>query len=59
MCIRDRRSHRRRVGSIGGWRAVASALEYKDRAHGCAWDWVDWALTVAGAAAAAGVYMCL
>jgi len=47
------------VGSIGGWRAVASALEYKDRAHGCAWDWVDWALTVAGAAAAAGVYMCL
>ena len=39
--------------------AVASALEYKDRAHGCAWDWVDWALTVAGAAVAAGVYMCL
>lgn len=28
---------------------VASALEYKDRAHGGKWDWIDWGLTVAGA----------
>ena len=29
---------------------VASALEYKDRAHGGKWDWIDWGLTVLGAA---------
>ena len=28
---------------------VASALEYKDRAHGGKWDWIDWGLTVGGA----------
>lgn len=28
---------------------VASALEYKDRAHGGMWDWIDWCLTVGGA----------
>ena len=27
---------------------IASALEYKDRAHGGAWDWLDWGLTIAG-----------
>lgn len=27
---------------------IASALEYKDKAHGCVWDWCDWSLTVAG-----------
>ena len=27
---------------------IASALEYKDKAHGGSWDWVDWGLTVAG-----------
>ena len=27
---------------------VASALEYKDYAHGCKWDWIDWALTIVG-----------
>lgn len=28
---------------------VASALEYKDSAHGGKWDWIDWGLTVGGA----------
>lgn len=27
---------------------IASALEFKDRAHGGSWDWVDWGLTVLG-----------
>lgn len=27
---------------------IASALEYKDRAWGGKWDWIDWSLTVAG-----------
>lgn len=27
---------------------IASALEYKDKAHGGAWDWLDWGLTIAG-----------
>lgn len=27
---------------------IASALEYKDRAWGGFWDWVDWSLTVVG-----------
>lgn len=27
---------------------VAGALEFKDKAHGCQWDWVDFALTVTG-----------
>lgn len=27
---------------------IASALEYKDKAHGGAWDWLDWDLTIAG-----------
>ncbi len=30
---------------------AASCLEFKDRQWGGAWDWVDWALTVAGAIA--------
>jgi hypothetical protein len=29
---------------------TASALEYKDKEYGNYWDWVDWSLTVAGAA---------
>lgn len=53
------------VGLLGGgaWPAlvaalaVASALEYKDRAHGCAWDWTDWVLTVAGGMVPAIVYL--
>ena len=28
---------------------VASALEYKDKAYGGKWDWIDWSLTVGGA----------
>ena len=28
---------------------TAGALEYKDRAHGGKWDWIDFALTVVGA----------
>ena len=27
---------------------IASALEYKDKAHGDSWDWIDWGLTIAG-----------
>lgn len=27
----------------------AASLEYKDKAHGCEWDWIDFGLTVAGA----------
>lgn len=27
---------------------VAGALEFKDRAHGGAWDWIDFAITVCG-----------
>lgn len=27
---------------------IASALEYKDKAWGGLWDWIDWGLTVAG-----------
>ena len=28
---------------------IAAALEYKDKAHGGRWDWVDLGLTVGGA----------
>lgn len=34
---------------------VASALEYKDRAHGGKWDWTDWGLTVGGSLIGRGV----
>lgn len=27
---------------------IASALEFKDKAHGGSWDWIDWGLTVLG-----------
>lgn len=30
--------------------AVASALEFKDRAWGGKWDWTDWAVTIVGGA---------
>lgn len=29
---------------------TAGALEYKDKAHGSAWDWADFGCTVAGVA---------
>lgn len=29
---------------------VASALEFKDKQWGGKWDWIDWAMTVAGVA---------
>lgn len=29
---------------------AASCLEFKDKAHGGQWDWIDWGLTVAGGA---------
>lgn len=29
---------------------VAGALEFKDRAHGGKWDWVDFGVTLAGVA---------
>ena len=27
---------------------IASALEFKDKAWGGKWDWIDWSLTLAG-----------
>jgi len=30
--------------------ATGGALEFKDKAYGGAWDWIDFSLTVAGAA---------
>lgn len=34
---------------------IASALEYKDKAWGGKWDWIDWSLTVAGVIVGFGV----
>ena len=34
---------------------VASALEYKDKAYGSKWDWVDWSITVAPALVVNGI----
>lgn len=51
------------AAGAGAWAALvvsivaASCLEYKDRAHGCVWDWVDWSLTVAGGVVAAAIYL--
>lgn len=36
---------------------AGSCLELKDKLHGCMWDWVDWAMTAAGGAAAALLYL--
>lgn len=30
---------------------TGAAMEYKDKAHGGAWDWIDLGLTIAGAVA--------
>lgn len=38
---------------------IASALEYKDHAHDCAWDWVDWGITVGGVAIGQGLSLLL
>lgn len=27
---------------------VASGMEFKDRQHGCKWDWLDWVATMIG-----------
>lgn len=32
---------------------AASCLELKDKLHGCLWDWIDWATTIAGGGIAA------
>lgn len=34
---------------------IASALEYKDKAHGGVWDWIDWGLTLIGVLVGYGV----
>lgn len=34
---------------------IASALEYKDRAHGGSWDWIDLGLTLAGVSVGYGL----
>lgn len=39
------------VTGLYGGIVAASALEFKDRSYGGKWDWTDWGLTVAGAAA--------
>lgn len=36
---------------------VASALEYKDKAYGGKWDWIDWSLTIAPALVVNGIKM--
>ncbi len=36
---------------------AAVCLEYKDRAHGGKWDWIDFGLTVGGAAVGYGIRM--
>ena len=48
--------------SIGCWYTallagvgIASALEFKDRSWGGRWDWVDWIMTIAGAALGYGI----
>lgn len=44
------------LGAIGWYCAayagigIASALEYKDKAWGGKWDWIDWILTIFGVA---------
>ena len=42
-------------GSIYAAVAVGAALEYKDKAHGCRFDYIDLAMTAAGGAIAAAV----
>ena len=34
---------------------VACALEYKDKAYGGKWDWIDWGITVAPALVVNGI----
>ena len=34
---------------------VAVALEYKDKAYGGKWDWIDWSITVAPALVVNGI----
>ena len=36
---------------------VASALEYKDKAYGGKWDWIDWSITIAPALVINGIKM--
>lgn len=38
-------------GSLLACLVAAGCLEYKDKAWGGAWDWIDFALTLAGGAA--------
>jgi hypothetical protein len=38
-------------------RCRKSALEYKDKAWGGAWDWTDWICTVAGVGIGFGIHL--
>lgn len=38
---------------------IASALEYKDRAWGGTFDWIDWGLTIGGVAVGFGARVLL
>lgn len=35
---------------------AASCLEFKDKAHGGKWDWIDWGFTVFGGIIAVCIY---
>lgn len=35
--------------------AAGGALELKDKLHGCYWDWIDFGLTLLGAAVGGGI----
>ena len=44
-------------GAVCSAVVAASCLEFKDRQHGCTWDWTDWACTVIGGLAAATLWL--
>ncbi|EFR54616.1 hypothetical protein [Bacteroides fragilis] len=51
------------ICALSPWNALysaaiaASCLELKDKLHGCPWDWIDWAITVAGGSVAAFIWL--
>lgn len=47
------------AGSAYAAVVVGAALEYKDKAHGCAWDMTDMAMTALGGIAVAVVKLAI
>ncbi len=50
----------------GGWYTAlyagvltAGALEFKDKAYGCKWDWVDFCITVVGSVLGRLLFCCV